>query len=296
MRSASSMSLLKALCRSMPNIIIQSAFRHGAHSSQLSMTQSAEKPSQAISWDLYSESSSCQNQQEWTQSIETPHMVLQRKVPIDTREHQACSSHVGSMNSHSCERQQQHSSGKGSEVAAQLCSQRKLQVQSRNSGIEKALTSSGTYRKTEQWQHSPLMEEFQRAIQIHLTIQDVLWQNPLTNPSAKVLLSHWLCETLKPMQTRIPAAFNFFINSCAAPFSVNSPNLDQLVWIRTAEDTWLHVNVINQLNNLCLGNPIKGKGTEPKNMTNKVTGWGMYLSWRRTYTIIFFFKKRKKKG
>lgn len=35
------------------------------------------------------------------------------------------------------------------------------------------------------------------------------------------------------------------------------------------------------INSLCLENPIKGKGTEPKNMTNVITGWGMCLFWRK---------------
>lgn len=71
------------------------------------------------------------------------------KVPIDHRERQARSSPGQSMNSHSCQgaaAQLWERLTRGSSV---LLRKEAPIVQSRYSGIEKSLTSTGTYKKTE---------------------------------------------------------------------------------------------------------------------------------------------------
>lgn len=187
------------------------------------MTQSVEKPSQAISWDLYSHPSSCQHQQEQTHSTKTPDVLLQRDVPMDTGS--VCLQLPWGIH-------EQPQLWRGSSTAlakAQFCSLVLLRkeapiVQSMCSGIEKALTSTGTSRETEQWQHSTL-------------IGGVSAGNPDTphNPrcfSAKsphqptVPLIVWDTHTYADKNS---CWFQFFINSCAVPRSTEFPNLDQLV-------------------------------------------------------------------
>lgn len=119
------------------------------------MTQKAEKSSQAISWDHYSQLYSCQHQQEWTQSIKTPHMLIKKKKPIHIMERKVCCYHSESMNSHSCwaattQFWQRFRSG-----SLVLFRKEALIVWAMYSGIKKALTSTGTSRNIWAMTESP---------------------------------------------------------------------------------------------------------------------------------------------